>query len=173
MRPVLIVPGYGNSGPGHWQSLLEASLNAKRVEMPNWSFPRKVPWVDALDQAFSAFNEAPILVAHSLGCIAVAHWARTASREVAGALLVAPTDVERSDGLEILRGFAPIPKSRLPFSSMVVASDDDPFIAEARARDLARAWGSRFHLLHGAGHINTESGFGPWPAGEALLQELR
>ena len=173
MRPVLIVPGYGNSGPGHWQSLLEASLSAKRAEMPNWSFPRKVLWVDALDEALGKFNEAPILVAHSLGCITVAHWARTASREVAGALLVAPTDVERTDLAEVMKGFAPIPKSRLPFPSIVVASDDDPFMPEPRARDLARWWGSRFHLLHGAGQINLESGFGPWAAGEALLQELR
>jgi predicted alpha/beta hydrolase family esterase len=173
MRPVLIVPGYMNSGPGHWQSLLEASLNATRVEMPNWTFPRKVGWVDALDEAIGTFDEAPLLVAHSLGCIAVAHWARSTSREVAGALLVAPTDVERTDIPDVLRGFAPIPKSRLPFQSLVVASDDDPFMSELRARDLAKWWGSRFHLLRGAGHINTESGFGPWPAGEALLQELR
>lgn len=173
MRPVLIVPGHMNSGPGHWQSLLEASLNAKRVEMPNWAFPRKVAWVDALDEAIGSFHEAPLLVAHSLGCIAVAHWARSGSHEISGALFVAPADVERSDVLEAVKGFAPIPKSRLPFPSLVVASDDDPFLSELRARDLARWWGSRFHLLHGAGHINTESGFGPWPAGEALLQELR
>jgi predicted alpha/beta hydrolase family esterase len=174
MRPVLIVPGYMNSGPGHWQSLLEASLGAKRAEMPNWAFPRKVPWVEALDEAIRQFQgEAPLLVAHSLGCIAVAHWARTSSHEVAGALLVAPTDVERTDVLEAVRGFAPIPKSRLPFPTMVVASDDDPYVSEPRARDLAKWWGSRFHLLHGAGHINQESGFGPWPAGEGLLQELR
>lgn len=173
MRPVLIVPGYMNSGPGHWQSLMEGSLGAKRVDMPNWAFPRKVGWVEALDEAIGALREPPILVAHSLGCIAVAHWARTASREAAGALLVAPTDVERSDVPDVLKGFAPIPKSRLPFPSMVVASDDDPFLAEARARDLARWWGARFHLLHGAGHINQESGYGYWPAGEGLLQELR
>lgn len=173
MRPVLIVPGYGNSGPGHWQSLLESSLGAKRAEMPNWNFPRKVGWVDALDEAIGAFHEPPLLVAHSLGCIAVAHWARTGSHEVAGALLVAPTDVERADVLDAVKGFAPIPKSRLPFSSLVVASDDDPYTSEARARDLARWWGARFHLLHGAGHVNPDSGFGSWPAGEALLQELR
>jgi predicted alpha/beta hydrolase family esterase len=173
MRPVLIVPGFGNSGPGHWQSLFEAALGAKRVDMPSWSFPRKVAWVDALDEAIGTFNEAPVLVAHSLGCIAVAHWARTSSKEVAGALLVAPTDVERTDVLEAIRGFAPIPKSRLPFSSLVVASDNDPFVSELRARDLAQRWGSRFRLLHGAGHINQDSGFGPWPAGEAFLQELR
>ncbi len=173
MRPVLIVPGYGNSGPGHWQSLLESSTGARRVDMPSWNFPRKVGWVDALDAAIGSFHEAPLLVAHSLGCIAVAHWARTGAHDVAGALLVAPTDVERSDALEAVRGFSPIPKSRLPFPSLVVASDNDPFISELRARDLARWWGARFHLLHGAGHINTESGHGPWAEGEALLQELR
>ncbi|MBI4914052.1 MAG: serine hydrolase family protein [Acidobacteria bacterium] len=173
MRPILIVPGYQNSGPGHWQSLWEASMGARRVEMPNWHFPRKVPWVDALDEAVGRAGEAPILVAHALGCIAVAHWARVSSREVAAALLVAPADVERSDGPQVLRGFAPIPKSRLPFPSLLVASADDPHLAPERARDLAGFWGSRLRLLPEGGHLDPESGYGPWPAGEALLQELR
>ena len=173
MRPVLIVPGYLNSGPGHWQSLWEASLGARRVEMPNWSFPRKAAWVEALDEAILKVGEAPVLVAHSLGCLAVAHWAREGSHEVAGALLVAPTDVERSDVPAPLKGFAPIPKGHLPFPSLLVAAEDDPFLAPARARDLARSWGSRLHLFPAGGHLNAESGYGPWPAGEALLQELR
>jgi hypothetical protein len=40
------------------------------------------------------------------------------------------------------------------------------------ARELARAWGSRFVLLDHAGHINADTGFGPWPEGESLLAEL-
>lgn len=173
MRPVLIIPGYQNSGPGHWQSLWEASMNARRVDMPNWSFPRKTPWVDALDEAIGKMGEPPILVAHSLGCIAVAHWAREGNHEIAGALLVAPSDVERSDAPDPIKGFAPIPKSRLPFSSILVAAEDDPYLAPERAKDLARFWGSRLRMQPTGGHLNLESGYGPWPAGEGLLQELR
>lgn len=173
MRPVLIVPGLGGSGAGHWQTLLESSVGGRRAELGNWNFPRKAAWIEALDEAIGACGEAPILVAHSLGCLAVAHWARTGSHEVAGALLVAPADAERDDAPQGVRGFAPIPKSRLPFPSLVVASDNDPYIAEARARDLARFWGARFRLFPGAGHFNPESGHGPWAAGEGLLQELR
>jgi len=173
MRPVLIIPGYQNSGPGHWQSLWEASMNAHRVEMPNWDFPRKSGWVEALDDALRKVGEPALLVAHSLGCIAVAHWAREGNQEVAGALLVAPTDVERADTLVVLRGFAPIPKSRLAFPTMVVAAEDDPFITPERAKALAGFWGSRLRMLPTGGHLNTASGYGPWPAGEALLQELR
>lgn len=173
MRPVLIVPGYLNSGPGHWQSLWEASMGAMRVEMPNWAFPRRSAWVEALDQAIAKAGEPPILVAHSLGCLAVAHWAREGSHEVVGALLVAPSDAERSDAPDPIRGFAPIPKSRLPFPSLLVAAEDDPWLAPARAKDLARFWGSRLRMLPTGGHLNQESGYGPWPAGEGLLQELR
>ena len=47
MRPILIIPGCGNSGPGHWQSLWEANLrDARRVEMPNWEFPHRADWVE-------------------------------------------------------------------------------------------------------------------------------
>ena len=176
MPQILIVPGYQNSGPGHWQSLWEAQMaDARRVEMPNWEFPRRVEWIEALDDAIRRANEEggpPLLVAHSLGCLAVVHWAQEGGQPVHGALLVAPPDVERPDTLEILRDFAPIPHFGLPFPSRVVASSDDPYVSRERARAFAEAWGSAFTELGPRGHINTASGFGEWPRGEALLAEL-
>lgn len=174
--PVLLVPGWRNSGPGHWQSLWEARLKgARRVEMPNWEVPRRQEWVEALDEAVQAFwrevPEPPVLVAHSVGCQAVAHWAATFDRPVRAALLVAPADVERRGAPEVLRSFAPIPKGRLPFPSRVVASDNDPNLSEPRARAMAEAWGAAFTLIPGGGHFNPPAGYGEWPAGEALLQE--
>src|SRR5262245_55598951 len=93
-RPILIVPGYRNSGPGHWQTRFEARFpSAQRVEMPCFERPTREAWVGALDRAIAACAQPPVLVAHSLGCIAVAHRAQKATREVRGALLVAPCDV--------------------------------------------------------------------------------
>jgi predicted alpha/beta hydrolase family esterase len=175
MRPILIIPGYGNSGPGHWQSLWEANLRyAKRVQMPNWDFPHCASWVEALDTAIRAISQElpPVLVAHSLGCLAVAHWARRYQRPVHNALLVAPVDVERQDVLEAMKDFAPIPMFALPFPSHVVASSDDPYTSIERSREIADAWDSHFTNVGPRGHINTASGFGEWPRGDAFLQDM-
>lgn len=174
MPTILIVPGYQNSGPGHWQSLWEASLGGvKRVEMPSWEHPVKAAWVEALDEAIADCQEPPILVGHSLGCLAIVHWAEGHDREIRGALLAAPSDVERPDALAVLRPFGPIPRLRLAFPAIVAASSDDPFLSPARARILAADWGARFVDLGPCGHLNQASGHGPWPRGEALLSDLR
>ncbi|WP_257312874.1 RBBP9/YdeN family alpha/beta hydrolase [Geothrix fuzhouensis] len=173
MAAILIVPGYQNSGPGHWQSLWEGSLrDAKRVEMPNWDFPRKVEWVEALDEAIADCTEPPLLVGHSLGCLVIAHWAEDHDREIKGALLATPVDPERPEALPAIRGFAPIPRVRLPFEAILAASADDAYLSLSRARSLAADWGARFVDLGRCGHLNLASGHGPWPRGEALLTEL-
>jgi uncharacterized protein len=61
---------------------------------------------------------------------------------------------------------------RLPFRSVLVASDNDPYLGLERARELARGWGSRLEVVRGAGHPNTASGNGPWPEGKRLLADL-
>jgi predicted alpha/beta hydrolase family esterase len=93
---------------------------------------------------------------------------------VAGALLVAPADVDEIQHLlPEVASFAPVPLVRLPFRSVVVTSADDPYVEPARARRFATAWGARLVERGRAGHINAESGFGEWPAGHRLLDELR
>lgn len=171
--PILIIPGWQNSGPEHWQTLWErAHPEYLRVEQRNWEQPVCAEWVEALDFTLAMVPEPPLLVVHSLGCIAVAHWAARFSRPVRGALLVAPPDVERSDMPAETAGFAPIPRAPLPFPSILVASANDQYYTIERAGQLAAAWGSRFVNLGACGHINTEAGFGPWPEGERLLAEL-
>jgi len=174
MKPILLVPGYQGSGPGHWQSLWEAEMpEARWVEMPSWEQPVRQDWIAALDEAIAACGEPPILVGHSLGCIAIAHWAAGQVRAVHGALLAAPVDVERPDGLELLRPFGSIPRRTLPFPTILAASSDDAYMAIARASLFARDWGAQFVELGPCGHLNRASGHGPWPRGEALLAELR
>lgn len=173
MTRVLIVPGWTGSGPDHWQTLWErAHPDYLRVEMPDWDRPRLEDWIATLDAAVDQGPPA-ILVAHSLGCVAVAHWAgRAEGGRVRAALLVSPPDVERDETPPEIAGFAPIPRERLPFPAVVVASRTDPWIGVERARGLAAAWGARFVDAGDAGHLNTDAGYGPWPLGEALLAEL-
>lgn len=117
-----------------------------------------------------------VLVAHSSACALVAHWVSTANEDcvgkVAGALLVAPSDPMNPNYPKGPVGFGPVPRHRLPFRTIVVASSDDYVVEESVARGFAEAWGARFMLLQQAGHINVASGFGPWPEGFDLLQSL-
>jgi predicted alpha/beta hydrolase family esterase len=133
--------------------------------------------VATLDAAIAALDGPAVLVAHSSSCALVAHWARAASPEhrarVRGALLVAPSDPEGPLYPAGPTGFAPVPLDRLPFPSIVVASTDDPYVTSARARAYAEGWGSRYVMAGPRGHLNAESGLGDWPAGRALLDQLR
>ncbi|KLO59305.1 MULTISPECIES: RBBP9/YdeN family alpha/beta hydrolase [Delftia] len=167
---IIIVPGWRNSGPDHWQSLWAQQLpHAERVEQDDWLVPHREPWVAALEQLVLSRPEPVVLAAHSLGCITAAHMGPEASARVQGALLVAPADPERRAQLA---DFAPVPYAPLPYRSVLVASSNDPYCPIRRAGAYARAWGSEFVRLQNAGHINVESGFGDWPLGLALLQSL-
>lgn len=174
----LIVPGWQGSGDDHWQSHWQRSLpNGTRVEQRDWLTPRREDWVAALEQQIAADPRPAILIAHSLGCITVAHWAAQATpaalRRVRGALLVAPADVQRPNCPEALRNFAPIPRQSLPFPSQLVGSDNDSAASAARAIELARDWGSEVAILSGAGHINVKSGHQRWDQGFAYLFRLQ
>jgi predicted alpha/beta hydrolase family esterase len=139
----------------------------------DWLEPRLQDWLTALDRDIRGCPTPPVLVAHSLACPLVAHWAKGGGTQVRAALLVAPADVDSPDRTpEEVRSFSPVPLVRLPFPSLVVASDDDPFVSPERADAFARAWGSRLVMLPRAGHINADAGFGPWPEGRQLLAGL-
>lgn len=168
--PVIIVPGWRDSGPGHWQSLwAERMQSAVRVVQDDWVSPRREAWTGVLEALILAQPEPVVIAAHSLGCIATAHLGPEAAARIAGALLVAPADPERRAALA---DFAPVPYARLPYRSIVVASSNDPFCPVRLAGAYARAWGSEFVRVPHAGHINVESGHGDWPLGLALLESL-
>ena len=167
---IIIVPGWRDSGPGHWQSLWAERLpGAVRVQQDDWITPSRAAWVASIAQTIVRQGEPVVVVAHSLGCIATAHLPAEAVDRIRGALLVAPADPERR---AVLSDFAPVPFQKLPYRSVLVASSNDPYCPVRLAGAYARAWGSEFVRLQDAGHINTESGHGEWPLGMALLQSL-
>ncbi|WP_370868874.1 RBBP9/YdeN family alpha/beta hydrolase [Polaromonas sp.] len=167
---IIIVPGWRNSGPGHWQSLWANRLaGVVRVQQDDWITPSRQAWVATLARTILLQGEPVVVVAHSLGCIATAHLPPEAAARIQGALLVAPADPERR---AILSDFAPVPFQKLPYRSVLVASSNDPYCPVRLAGAYARAWGSEFVRLPEAGHINIESGHGEWPLGVALLQSL-
>ena len=173
-----ILPGLSNSGPEHWQSYWERlDPQCQRVLQDEWEHPRCEDWMTTLGHAVASAPSDVVLVAHSSACALVAHWAASADpalmSRVKGALLVGPSDPEGPNYPVGPTGFAPMPRVALPFRSVVVASEDDIYVSLEQARSYADAWGSRFVNVGAAGHINSASNLGAWPAGYALLAELR
>ena len=192
-HPVVIVPGIGGSGPEHWQSRWEAELpDVRRIEPASWDHPELDDWVAAIDRAVAASAAPPVLIAHSLGCLAVAHWASrvsahepdsradaasaprtsTTSPVVAGAFLVAPPDIAGPEFPQDAPSFAVAAPGPLPVTAVVVGSSDDPYCAADRAVELASAWGVPHVDIGAHGHVNVASGFGEWREGRRLFGEF-
>lgn len=171
---VLIFPGIGNSGPQHWQTLWEqANPDFYRVQQRDWDNPVCAEWVASLEAAVKQAGPQVILVAHSLACLTIAHWAAKPHSPVAGALLVAVPDRSGPNWPRQILGFADTPMLRFDFPSTVVISSDDPYASLAHSEQLARAWGSRIVHIGNCGHINANSGLGVWAEGFDLLEQLR
>jgi len=173
----LIIPGLHDSGPDHWQTRwLACRDDCARVELGRWSEPSRTLWMSRLDRAVARSRDPVVLVAHSLGCHAVAWWANEASaprlEKVRGALLVAPPDVDRPDAIALLTPFAPTPDRALPFRSILAASRDDDYASFERSRWMAARWGSALIDFGRQGHLNTESRLGDWIDGQRLLRGL-
>lgn len=164
---ILIIPGLGGSGPDHWQSRWQAKLStARRVEQMDFDKPLLADWRDAIAAAVATAERPVILVAHSLGAIAAADIARQLGEKVKGGFLVAPPSPRAIGEIEAIDPrFIDTPPGPLPFPSVVVASRDDPYATFAESEELARAWRSELADAGNAGHINSESGHGPWPEG--------
>ena len=178
---ILIVPGWQDSGPDHWQSRWERSLKtARRVVQDDWDKPDVEAWGDRILKFVSGATQPVVLVAHSLGVPAVVFSAeKLKGKGVVGAFLVAPADVEFSNfwpdtGGERWPpknghgGYAAMPDVRLPFPAHLVVANNDLYCSYARAEVLAEKWGATLSDAGESGHINVASGHGPWP--EGLLQ---
>lgn len=164
---ILIVPGWTGSGPDHWQSRWQRKLStARRVQQADWHTPRLSDWVARLVEEVEASTRPPVIVAHSCGIAAVVAAAPQIGPKLAGAFLVAPADLEgRDDWPATGGGFAPLPMAALPFPSKLIGSSTDPYCSVERAQAFGAAWGSDVSIIAGAGHINAQSGHGPWPEG--------
>ena len=174
MRPVLLVPGIGNSGPTHWQTLWQAiHPDVGRVMQRDWDHPVCDEWVEVLDQAVGQAAEPPILVAHSLGCLAVAHWAARSDRSCHAVLLVAVPNPSGPAFPREATGFALVPQALRRYRVTVVSSSDDPYATAQYSEECVAAWGAEHVCLGRRGHINADSGLGDWPDGWAFVNGWR
>lgn len=179
---VLIVPGLRDQVDAHWQTLLAARLpRVRSVPTMGREDLNCAARVEAIERETERIEEPVVIVAHSGGCVMIAHWARTTRHagRVRGALLATPADFERPmpagyPSMDALRasGWLPVPRERLPFRSIAALSDNDPLGARGRMFELAQAWASETVDLGEVGHLNPASGYGVWPRAEQLIAEL-
>jgi uncharacterized protein len=175
---ILLLPGWQNSGPDHWQSRWERVHGYVRVEQHDWMRPLRGDWIARLEEVLLSIDiergGPAVLVAHSLGCHTVAAWAAHSKNtaRVKAALLVAPPDLEREEIGGMLPGWAPLRLDPLPFRSVMFASSNDPFCRPDRARVFAAAWGSTLIETGPRGHLNADSGLGDWPEAHEQLGAL-
>jgi len=176
---ILIIPGYGDSSPNHWQGVwLEHFPNAVKVIQKDWINVDSHEWVQTLDSAIRLALQPIILVGHSLGCSMILYWinskeSKKSIHKIKGALLVALPD-PKSEAYRALsiKGFDPLSLNKLPFPSILVTSANDPFLSVEQARYFADRLGSEFVNIGKRGHIGEDSGLGEWKEGKALLKKL-
>ncbi len=166
---IVTVPGLHGSEDAHWQSWLERQFaRSLRVEQSDWEMPNLDRWARAVGDLIGQLKGPFILAAHSYGCLATAHaLTRLVSRtEVAGVLFVAPASPEK------FTSFGRFEAQRLNVPSILIGSENDPWMHALKARELAARLGSAFVNLGAAGHINTAAGFGPWPRAKFFVDTL-
>lgn len=177
---ILFVPGLRDHVADHWQTHMAAQIaGSVTVEPITENRLSREARVAALDAAIAAIEGDVVLVAHSAGALMVAFWDLLPTRPIHGALLVTPADVERPlpegypDFDELAaNGWWPIPRVRLSFPAVVVASRNDPLADFDKVAELAGAWGARLHDAGEVGHLNPAAGYGPWADALPLLEEL-
>ncbi len=164
---IIILPGLEGGTANHWYSRWESKLpTARRVIQADWQRPRLEAWTERLVAAVAEAQRPVVLVAHSLGVITVAHAAAQVAGKVAGGFLVAPPSAAAMLSIAAIDpAFAAIPRDSLPFPAVLVASRDDPYSTYADAEDMAKSWHAELVDAGASGHLNDESGHGPWPEG--------
>ena len=171
---ILIVPGYKNSGPDHWQSRWEEKIkSARRVDLGEWNKPVVETWTAKLADTVNDCTKPIVIVAHSLGVATTVQALPLFQKKITAGFFVAPPDVANPDiRPKHLMTFGPYPRDPLPFPSMVIASRNDDFSSFEKAEDIAGAWGSMFIDAGERGHIDDAAGHGPWPEGSLTFAKF-
>lgn len=183
---VLLVPGLRDQVASHWQTLLEERLRNQGHAVASVPPMGRIDLqcankVAAIEKAVRTIDGPIVLVAHSGGCIMVAHWASQTQQahRIHAALLATPPDFEQPmpEGFPTQQalqqgGWFPVPLGLLPFRSLVAASRNDPLGRYLRVAELALFWGSELIDLGEVGHLNPASGYGDWPLADTLIQQL-
>jgi serine hydrolase len=173
--PVVVVPGWNGSGEGHWQTWLEQRLTedgreTRRPAFADLDHPDLSDWLAALRDCLALLPaDGYDVVAHSLGAVLWLHHVADPgdSPRAARVALVSPPSPATT--IDEIAAFFPPPMDVDPVrrgadGTVLVAGDDDPYLPEGIGAAYALPLRIATTVVPGAGHLNTESGFGEWPA---------
>jgi predicted alpha/beta hydrolase family esterase len=173
---VLLIPGLSGTGPDHWQTRwAEERTDCHRIDQDSLDDPDPLRWLTRIDEAVDRTAGPVVLVAHSLGCLAVAAWALLSKRATEGrveALLVAPCDPNSGRATALVQRFGCFAFTRLPIPTTVIASSDDPYATLGRGYAIARTWGAQVVEAGEVGHIDTNARLGSWRWGQDVLDRI-
>jgi len=164
---ILIHAGLSGGSDTHWYSRWGAKLStARRIEQRDWDHPSASDWVATVRREVEACQRPVALIGHSMGVVTLLHAAPHIADRIVGAFLVAPPSERVMLELTgVDKAFAPVPRRPLPFPALLVGSRDDPYAEAEFAPQLARDLAVEFVDAGAAGHLNPDSGHGPWPEG--------
>lgn len=169
----VFLAGYGNSLDGHWQEGWFKDMPGSHwVQQPDWDYPVMEQWVATFEQLMQSLDGPTLLISHSLGGATLVEWASRHTANIVGAFMVAVPDVLAPNFPDAIRGYNNPPLTPLPFPSMMVASQNDPYASSAQSQMYANVWGSQLVNIGPYGHINKETVGGVWPVGRALLNDF-
>ncbi len=164
---VLILHGWHGSEAPHWQDWLYHQLREAGYEVafPQFSdnmHPSKEVWLREAQAAYKEIQPT-VVIAHSMGNTL---WFHLCNEGLVGSverlLLVAPPR-DLSDYDDVAEFFPVEVKGFCADEVLMVSSTDDPYMSKAEAAEFARAHSIKQKVVQNGGHINSESGFGPWP----------
>jgi len=167
----LLLHGWGGSDWPHWQSWLASELvkEYKTVSFPlimHPHYPHLNRWKKEVRAYLRDFRPTTV-ICHSLANTLWFHLCNEADIEpmetVERLVLVAPPSLRCE--IETIKSFFPLeaPKDLHAKSAMLVVSSNDPYMPLKEAWELQERLQIPMKVLNDAGHINAESGYGPWP----------
>lgn len=170
MAKLVLVPGIGNSGPGHWQSSWEGLFaGSVRISPASWTEPALDDWIGAIDRVADGAGTDTVFVCHSLGCLAFLHWAAATAKPWQGAFLVGIPDARGANFPAAAAGFELSNTKAAARPMLALASSDDPYDPDGAGAALAERAGGTVIGLGARGHVNEASGLGDWREGQALF----
>jgi predicted alpha/beta hydrolase family esterase len=165
-----VLHGLDGSGVGHWQvwlvrQLRRAGHDVAFPELPEPSDPDPQAWQEAIETELEN-APPPIVICHSLACLI---WLRIAARSnerrADRVLLVAPPCVDDVEPVTRALGHnaTAADVKRVAGSTVLVCSDADPYCPPGAVATFAEPLEVESRVIAGAGHVNPDAGYGPWP----------
>jgi len=171
---ILIISDAADAGGDYWQTRWEVKLStAQKVILPAEDKPDLSKWADIITEIARNCARPIVVIAHSWGIPAVMYALPHLGEKICGGFFVCPPDIngsdEKSERAADVRSY---PHSPLPFPSIVIASRNDLSGNYEKTERLAAEWRSLFMDAGDSGHIDAESGYGPWPEGLMVFSQF-